>query len=290
MSQTNESRHGYPVGPDTAVMLAAGRGSRLEEASGGLPKPLIQVAGQTLAERAVLSLQVGGGIERVIVCVGYEAETVAAHFEDIGRRCGVAVECVNVSDWPLGNGTSALAAKERLGRETFLLSMTDHIFDPDIARTLVDYPLRPRELALAVDRNKDGIFDLDDVTRVRSENGEIQAIEKNLEDWDAADTGVMFCSSGLFDGLERAAAKGRRGLSDGLRELAERRRAKIVDVTGKYWIDVDTPEAHREAESQGIVRASFDMRPCSLTPLYEAADHPGVASGRLPNGNRHSLV
>ncbi len=271
-------------------MLAAGRGARLEQASGGVPKPLIQVAGQTLAERAVVSLQVGGRIERVIVCVGHEAEAVTAHFDELGRRYGLAIECVTVSDWPLGNGTSALAARERLGRETFLLSMTDHIFDPDIARMLVSYPLQPDEMALAIDRDKDGIFDLEDVTRVRFENGGILAIDKNLEEWDAADTGVMICSRGLFDGLERAAAKDRHGLSDGLRELAKQRRAKTVDVTGRYWIDVDTPEAHREAENQSIVRAAFDARSGSLDPLYDATYRLGFAAGRMANGIRKFLA
>jgi CDP-L-myo-inositol myo-inositolphosphotransferase len=103
-------------------------------------------------------------------------------------------------------------------------------------------------MRLAVDRDKDGIFDLDDVTRVKIDDGRITAIEKTLDDWDAGDTGVMFCTTGLFDGLERAAARNAHGLSDGLRELARKGRARTVDVTGLSWLDVDTPDALREAE------------------------------------------
>ncbi len=44
------------------------------------------------------------------------------------------------------------------------------------------------------------------------------------------------------------AASNKHGLSDGLRELAGEGRAKTVDVTGLPWLDVDTPEALREAE------------------------------------------
>jgi CDP-L-myo-inositol myo-inositolphosphotransferase len=58
----------------------------------------------------------------------------------------------------------------------------------------------------------------------------------------------MLCTSGLFEGLERAAAHDNHGLSDGLGELAGEGRARTVDVTGMQWLDVDTPEALREAE------------------------------------------
>ena len=101
---------------------------------------------------------------------------------------------------------------------------------------------------LAVDRDKDGIFDPDDVTRVKIDDGRITEIEKNLGDWDAGDTGVMLCTSGLFEGLERAAARNKHGLSDGLRELAGDGRARTVDVTRMPWLDVDTPDSLREAE------------------------------------------
>jgi CDP-L-myo-inositol myo-inositolphosphotransferase len=126
--------------------------------------------------------------------------------------------------------------------------MIDHLFDPAIARALAGDAPAPGEMCLAVDRDKDGIFDLDDVTRVRIDDGRIQEIEKNLGDWDAGDTGIMLCTSGLFEGLERAAARNRYGLSDGLRELAGEGRARTVDVTGLSWLDVDTPAFLREAE------------------------------------------
>jgi CDP-L-myo-inositol myo-inositolphosphotransferase len=126
--------------------------------------------------------------------------------------------------------------------------MVDHLFDPKIASALAGDPPAPGEMCLAVDRDKDALFDLDDVTRVKIGDGRIQAIEKTLDDWDASDTGVMLCTFGLFDGLERAAANNKYGLSDGLRELAAEGRAKTVDVTGLSWLDVDTPEALGEAE------------------------------------------
>ncbi len=234
------------VTPEVAMILAAGRGSRLNSRS-DIPKPLTKVLGLTLAERVVHTLR-AASISRFIVALGHETETIKAHFSDIAQRRGVTIEFVEARDWELGNGTSTLAAKGRTGDAPFFLVMTDHLFDPAIALALASDVPASGEMCLAVDRDKAGIFDLDDVTRVQTANGRITEIDKSLREWDAADTGVMLCTPGLFEGLERAAAKGRHGLCDGLRELAREGRARTLDVTGKPWIDVDTPEALREAE------------------------------------------
>jgi len=232
--------------PEMALILAAGLGSRLQPQS-KTPKPLAKVLGLTLAERVVCTL-LDAGIRRFLVTLGHEAETVRAHFSDIARRRGVTIDFIEAEGWERGNGASALAAKGHTSEAPFFLVMIDHLFDPGIARALADDPPAPGEMRLAVDRDKDGIFDLNDVTRVKIDDGRIQEIEKMLGDWDAGDTGVMLCTSGLFEGLERAAAKNRHGLSDGLRELAGEGRAGTVDGTGMSWLDVDTPAALCEAE------------------------------------------
>ena len=232
--------------PELALILAAGLGSRLQPQT-KTPKPLTKVLGLTLAERVVCTF-LDTGIRRFLVILGHEAEMVRGHFFDIGRRRGVTIDYIEAKDWEQGNGTSALAAKGRTGKAPFFLAMIDHLFDPEIARALADNPPAPGEICLAVDRDKDAIFDLDDITRVIIDDGRIKEIDKTLDDWDAGDTGVMLCTPGLFEGLERAAAGNRHGLSDGLRELAGEGRARSVDVTGMSWLDVDTPKALREAE------------------------------------------
>ncbi len=232
--------------PSIALILAAGLGSRLRTHT-NTPKPLTSVLGLTLAERVVCTMM-DAGIRRFLITLGSEAETVRRHFSDIARRRGVAIDYVEAKNWEQGNGASTLAAKGRTGEAPFFLVMIDHLFDPEIAQALTDDPPAPGEMCLAVDRDKNTIFDLDDVTRVKIEQGRIKEIKKTLGHWDAGDTGVMLCTSGLFDGLERAAANNEHGLSDGLRELAGEGRARTVDVTGMAWLDVDTPEALREAE------------------------------------------
>ena len=175
--------------------------------AGARPKPLIDLLGISLAERVVRGLLTAAPIEKIVVSLGYEADRVRAHFESIGSRCGVSMEFVTVANWQIGNGASALAAEPVTGMESFLLTMSDHVFTPDLISDLIADPPCPGGIRLAVDRDRSTIFDLDDVSRVQLSGECITAIGKSLASWDAADTGVFYCSAGLYDGLRQAAAK-----------------------------------------------------------------------------------
>jgi MurNAc alpha-1-phosphate uridylyltransferase len=61
--------------PKSAMVLAAGLGTRMRPISQTLPKPLIELAGQTLLDHAIDRL-VLVGVERVVVNVHYKAELI----------------------------------------------------------------------------------------------------------------------------------------------------------------------------------------------------------------------
>lgn len=212
-----------------------------------MPKPLTPVLGRTLAELVVLALR-AGGVSTVSVTVGQDAETISAHFREIGSRLGIAVDLIDVPDWELGNGASALQASAALAGKPFFLVMSDHLFDPRMLPALANASPEDGDICLAVDFDVAGIFDVEDVTRVRAADGRIEAIGKALEDWNAGDTGVFLCTAGLFEGLRRARERGLHGLSDGIQVLAAEGRARVADVTGLAWIDVDTEDALQEAK------------------------------------------
>jgi len=229
-----------------AVILAAGQGARI---GSPLPKPLTPLRGHSLLERTVTSLSLVG-VQEVWVTVGHRATEVAAHAVTVGQTLGVSVHPVEVPGWERGNGASALAVAEHIGDRPFFLLMADHLIEPTILERLLSEPPGPDEVCLAVDRDLDGLFDVPDVTKVRTRaDGSFEAIGKELEDWDAADTGVFLCTPALFRELAAAGARNRHQLSHAMARLAHERRARAVDATGCRWLDVDTPEALHEAEA-----------------------------------------
>ncbi|MCY4310443.1 MAG: NTP transferase domain-containing protein [Rhodospirillaceae bacterium] len=242
--------------PSCALILAAGMGSRLFP-NASLPKPLAPVHGLTMAEWVVRTLKEAVGINHFVVSVGHEADTVESHFRSVCRRNAVNLNCVHAANWESGNGASALAGRKYLDSDApFLLTMCDHLYEHALPARLAETPLDAGAMLVAVDFAKDNLFDVADVMKVKRDGASITAISKTLTDWDGGDTGVMYCTAGLFDALEDAEAEDQHGLADAVRVLAEKDRARAVDVSGVWWLDVDTPAALRVAET----RLSGDIR------------------------------
>ncbi len=229
--------------PRLAVILAAGEGSRLARFRKSRPKPLVPLLGLSLLERTIVTC-LEEGIRRFVVVLGYRADAVRQHLEEIAARRNCEIECVVAPDWERGNGASARAAASKVSDEPFLLLMADHLIDRSLIRTVCRTPLREGEVCLAVDRDRSAIVDEQDVTKTVVADGRILRVGKNLEEWNAADTGVFLCTKGLFEELERLDAG---SLSEATNSLAAQGRLLAADATGQPWLDVDTPEAYRVA-------------------------------------------
>ena len=229
-----------------AVILAAGEGSRLRKVRSAVPKPLVRLRGLSIAERSIAQL-LTAGVERFVVVLGCDAALVRHEFERVARRRRCHISFVEAENWEKGNGCSAVAAAPLVGDGPFLLTMVDHLLSTEMIRHVLADPPALDEVALAVDHATEDVFDLADLTRVEVSGGRIEAIGNDLATWNAGDTGLFYCSSRLFEGLARAHRQGKFSLTDGIRECAAQGGVRAIDVTGKLWLDVDTPEAFQEA-------------------------------------------
>ncbi len=228
-----------------AVVLAAGLGSRL--VSGEVyPKPLKMVAGTPLLLRILRTLA-GEGIREVVIVTGYMQEVIRDALA-ADTSLGLSATFVTNTQFQKKNGVSLLAAREFVEPNT-LLTMADHLYAPAIVRRLNAFDLPEGAAALGVDRAIARCFDIDDATKVRTESGRITDISKELDAYDALDTGVFRIGPSLIEALDHVySAHGDCSLSDGVRTLAQRGMFFACDVGDARWIDVDTPEAHAQAE------------------------------------------
>ena len=227
----------------TAILLAAGEGSRLRSAAA--VKPLCTVAGRSLLTHALEGLA-EAGMNRVVVVIGYGAEQVAAHIAEQPRP--VAVETVVNDHYRDPNGTSVLAAEPLVGDEEALLVMCDHLVEPALYRRVAEAGASDGA-RLGIDRRIDsGWVDIDDVTRVRTAGERIVAIGKGLVPYDCFDTGVFAIGPALFSALRRIESP---SLTEGIRGLAANEKALVVDCGDLEWIDVDDEAALEKAERLG---------------------------------------
>jgi choline kinase/phosphatidylglycerophosphate synthase len=205
------------------------------------------VLGMRLIERTILSLQ-QAGIERFVVVLGARAERIEAELDRLPRLRDLDIDVARCAGWERGNGLS-LACGAAVARGPFLLAMADHIVDPMIARRLVARAAAdPDAVYLATDANIESVFDLDDATKVRTQDGEIVAIDKALREYDCVDAGVFACPAWFPDLARAAVADGATSVSGVMRHAIERGLMKACPIEPLLWQDVDTPETRVEAE------------------------------------------
>lgn len=231
-----------------AVVLAAGEGSRVSELTRSAPKASLRVLGVPIAQRLLTALD-GVGIERVIVVLGCRADATRMVFTRAASHCAARVDFVVCENWRLGNGASALPARDAVGDESFVLVMADHVFDGGLVRQLCCTRLSNHGFGVGIDRGTATLFDRADATKVLTRpDGSLIAIGKLLELWNAVDVGAHFATSTVFSALDRAFLLGRHSLSDAIALLARDGRAVAIELTGYRWADIDTLPALRDAE------------------------------------------
>lgn len=227
---------------ETAILLAAGEGSRLRPAAPF--KPLCPVAGRPLIRHALHGLA-AAGMSRAIVVLGYGADEIEAYLASTDWP--VRVETVRVEDYRKPNGSSLLAAEPLLRRgEEALLAMCDHLVDSTLYRRM-GFARAGYGARLGIDRRLGHPWvDPEDVTCVATDGDTIMAIGKGLEPHDCYDTGVFAIGPALFAALHTLDAP---SLTEGMRILAAQGLAQVVDCSDLDWIDVDDAPALAKAEA-----------------------------------------
>src|SRR2546422_6847208 len=96
-----------------AVILAAGRGTRMQRLTAELPKPMLPFAGRPILER-LLDLLVEAGYSEALIVTGYRAGSIEDHF----REYRLPLRFVRQSTID-GTATAALLAREFVGADEF---------------------------------------------------------------------------------------------------------------------------------------------------------------------------
>ena len=119
-----------------ALMLAAGMGRRMGRYTENHTKCMVEVAGETLLEKAIEAIRMAG-IQKLIIVVGYKAEKLqdyiaSKHFE-------IAIEYVYNYNYETTNNIYSLyMAKDYLKEDDTILLESDLVFDKDIIKKVVE--------------------------------------------------------------------------------------------------------------------------------------------------------
>jgi len=224
-----------------AVLLAAGRGTRMRELTEALPKPMLQVRGKPVLQHIIEGLR-DAGLRDFLIVVGWRADVVRDFFGD-GSQFGVRIQYTTqaVQD---GTGKVVELAREFVERDPFVLSYGDILVAPE------NYPrlsaaLAGAEAVVSVKRNEDVSkggavfvnekFELTDL-REKPKPGEPTSPWYNA--------GIYAFRPVIFEYVAKLkpSPRGEYELTDAIRDLAlGGKRVKALELTGD-WADVRDPE------------------------------------------------
>jgi dTDP-glucose pyrophosphorylase len=130
---------------ERAVLLAAGRGTRMGAITQEIPKPLLPVRGKPLMEH-VMDRLAEAGIRRFLIVVGFHGKLIERHFAN--WRLPVEFRVQEPVD---GTGSAAALARDFAGDEPFLLNFADCLCEASeyagIRSRLADHPAAAAVLA-----------------------------------------------------------------------------------------------------------------------------------------------
>jgi dTDP-glucose pyrophosphorylase len=226
---------------DRAVVLAAGRGTRMRELTAEVPKPMIEVRGRPVLQHIVEGLG-DAGIGELLLVVGYRADAVRNFFGD-GSRLNIAIQYATqtVQD---GTGRVVELARDFVTDRPFILAYGDILVDPANYNRVVDLP-KDVEAILTVTRGEDvtkggAVFLNDEMhlvdLREKPKPGE------PTSPWYNAGLYAFRPSIFEFTAKLKPSPRGEYELTDAIRDLAQSsKKVKALELTGE-WADVRDPE------------------------------------------------
>jgi choline kinase len=120
----------------TALLLAAGTGTRLRPVTANSPKCLTKVAGHSILGRVVDNLR-AAGFERLVVVIGYQGDRIREFLQH--NTGGLQIDYVYNPEYRTTNNIYSLWLARQQIRESFLLVESDLVFDASMLASML-YP------------------------------------------------------------------------------------------------------------------------------------------------------
>jgi dTDP-glucose pyrophosphorylase len=246
-----------------AVILAAGKGTRMRELTNELPKPMLKVQGKPILEHILLGV-IAAGIREIFIVTGFRAEVIEQHFGD-GSTWGVRIQTGRqlVQD---GTGKAAEPAKAFVGSSPFLLTYGDILVPPETYQQMIRrFNEGPFSGVITVTRGEDvtkggvDFFDEQFCLKRLVEKPTAQQVEQlRTEGWLKPNdpvwynAGIYIFRPALFEFTARLqkSPRGEFELTDAISAMVEvGHRLAGLEIQGR-WVDVRDPGVLAALEKQ----------------------------------------
>lgn len=245
------------------VILAAGRGARLNGGKHDMPKCLVTLGGETMLSRNIRVLR-AAGVDEIVVVVGCAADTV--------RRSCTDVTFVENAQFAQTNSMYSLWLSRALLTEGFVVMNCDVLVHPQLVVDLLS--ARHEDALLLAYRDEDTAYG-DEEMKVRVRCGRVADISKTMapDEADGENLGIVkFGATGarvLIEEMDALVTAGEltSWVPRAFKEFARRRPLHAVGTRGFPWIEIDFPEDYRRAVEVVLPQIDSDLSVPAVTPL-----------------------
>lgn len=218
-----------------AILLCAGRGSRLDPLTVDRPKCLVEVGGAAILDHQISALH-ACGIHEIVVVAGYRCDAIHDHVA--GHPLERSIDVAYNPRWATSNSIGSVWTARAHLANPFILVNGDTIFSP----ALLGKALRAVECGVNLLIEQSAA--MDDDMRVGVSDGRIAEVGKGLDDASFRSLGIIVSTGGerylgaLADVLD--APDGDQSYHHAVIDrLARDAEVHPVTVTGMHWQEID---------------------------------------------------
>lgn len=245
-----EANAGTAATEIVAVVLAAGRGTRMGKLTETVPKPLVPVLGKPALHWVVDGLA-AAGVRRFVIVTGYLSGIVRESMRKYGDELGLEISFVHQAE-QLGTAHAVKLTREAVGGAPVFLAFADIMTSQSNFNTMI---IRFNECQCDVmgairnagDPWRAAAVYLDDefnISRI------VEKPEKGTSTTPWSHAGMYCFSNVIYDYIERIvpSARGEYEITDAVQlMIADKLLSQAVELQG-FWKDLATPEDVVEAE------------------------------------------
>ncbi|MFA4828260.1 MAG: nucleotidyltransferase family protein [Thermodesulfovibrionales bacterium] len=218
-----------------AIILAGGKGTRLQSVISDIPKPMAPVGSKPFLEYLVLQLKYWD-IKDIVISIGYKGEVIKSYFGD-GKKWGVTIE-YSEEYTPMGTGGAVREALKYIHNDNTVVLNGDSFFSADFKELISSHGTNDRFATIALVHLKN--MDRYGMVSFNDKNEIVSFSEKRGE-------GAGFINAGIYVLNKKIAAY----LPDGPVSLERDVFPKLIwkglsgIVQEGFFIDIGIPEDYR---------------------------------------------
>ncbi len=226
------------------VILAAGEASRFRPYSELAPKCLMELEPGVSILDFILERVKRVGLKKILIVTRPEGSKL------LRDRVADEVEIIEADLGSFENLYSMGLAARRIDG-SFLVLMSDHIFECNLLRAVIEHAKDAEEAFLVCLDREPPVLEAEEGLKLRVLDGKIVEADKAMAPLHGIDTGIIFCNDSarryIEEALKRKGPKA--SIKDALNLAAAEGEVGFVDVTGFLWKDIDTPKDLEKART-----------------------------------------